>query len=112
MPEEPAESARHPAEPADCSQTHEETRSRNELAQRAPICHLQQVRGSGEAEVLRLAATQYGHVHRSQLVHSGIGLLIASHNVLRVTGHQIDRRPYALIARIARMTTALRLNAA
>jgi very-short-patch-repair endonuclease len=37
-------------------------------------------------------------------------LLIESHSVLRVTAHQIDRRPYALVARIASVTTALRTN--
>jgi very-short-patch-repair endonuclease len=39
-------------------------------------------------------------------------LLIADQRVLRVTAHQIDRRPYALIARIASVTTALRISIA
>jgi very-short-patch-repair endonuclease len=34
-------------------------------------------------------------------------LLIAGHQTLRVTARQIDRRPYALVARIASISTAL-----
>jgi very-short-patch-repair endonuclease len=34
-------------------------------------------------------------------------LLIAQHQVMRITARQIDHRPYALVARIARITAAL-----
>jgi very-short-patch-repair endonuclease len=37
------------------------------------ICAFQQVRGHGEAEIARLAATQHGHVHRQQFLAAGIG---------------------------------------
>lgn len=36
-------------------------------------------------------------------------LMIAAHHVMRVTARQIDRSPYALVARAASMITALRL---
>ncbi|MDE3131657.1 MAG: DUF559 domain-containing protein [Acidobacteriota bacterium] len=39
-------------------------------------------------------------------------LLIAGHQTFRVTARQIDRRPYALVARIASIATALRTNGA
>lgn len=39
-------------------------------------------------------------------------MLIAGHQIFRVSGRQIDRTPFALIARIASMITALRAGAA
>ncbi len=36
-------------------------------------------------------------------------LMIAAHHVMRVTARQIDRSPYALVARAASMIAALRL---
>jgi very-short-patch-repair endonuclease len=39
-------------------------------------------------------------------------LTIANHRVIRITKRQIDSRPYALVARLASIITALRLNQA
>ena len=39
-------------------------------------------------------------------------LLIAQHQVMRITARQIDHRPYALVARIARVIATLALSAA
>jgi len=39
-------------------------------------------------------------------------LTAAGHRVIRITARQIDRNPYALIARVASMVTTLRLGAA
>src|ERR1700722_19024925 len=80
-PFSPAESDKHPAGSADCSETHEGMRSGNTSAQTGPICHFQQVRGTGEAEVLRLAGIQHGHVHRAQLFEAGVGRGALAHRL-------------------------------
>lgn len=46
-----------------------------------PLCYFQQVRGRGDAEILRLAGLQHGHLLRSQLLEAGVGRGALNHRV-------------------------------
>ncbi len=70
---------------------------------------LEQVRrGQGEAEVLRLAAIQHGHVHRRQLLEAGIGRGAIAHRLR--TGWLSE--PFPSVYRIAGAPHASRLGRA
>jgi very-short-patch-repair endonuclease len=60
-----------PAE--DCQDQQGNPRFSAKSPPRGPICQFQQVRERGEAEIIRLAQLQHGHVHRLQLSAAGLG---------------------------------------
>ncbi len=66
---EPVQSDKPSDDPAICSETHRiRAFPRGKARSSGAICHFEQVRGRGEAEIIRLAQLQHGHVHRFQLL--------------------------------------------
>ncbi len=53
-----------------------------------PLWHLERVRGRGDAEVLRLAGLQHGHVLRSQLLEAGVGRGALTHRLRKGWLHE------------------------
>jgi very-short-patch-repair endonuclease len=93
-----------------CSEAQESERRGGKARSSAAICHFEQVRGRGDAEVMRLAELQHGHVHRLQLRDAGIGRGAISHrlgrgllretfpSVYRIAGAPADRLGHAMAA--------------
>ncbi len=78
---EPVERGNLPASAADCHQVHGSARSGGNLPGARALCHFEQVRGRGEAEVVRLATRQHGHIHRQQVMRAGLGRGAIAHRL-------------------------------
>jgi very-short-patch-repair endonuclease len=78
---EPVQSGKPSIDRAICSEAHESEQLRDKARWNSAICHFEQVRGRGDAEIIRLAQRQHGHVHRLQFFEAGIGRGAIAHRL-------------------------------
>jgi very-short-patch-repair endonuclease len=60
------------------------------------ICSFEQVRGTGDAEVMRIAERQRGCIHRSQLLEAGVGRWTIAQRVRTRQFHPVYRDVYVV----------------